>query len=98
MTNREKFKSVFGVDFEDFDMNELDKPYGKYKEYSYTLREMKNRNGGFSHSDNIIIERGIVLAKTKAQARESAIIELGKTYRRFSSNRPMYCLEIEKTE
>ena len=91
MTNAEKFKAVFGIDFSDFNASMLNDPYGKLKKYNFVL---KDRFFG----DNKIIDEGYVYAKSKKIAREIIIDELGDEYPRYSSEYPVYSLFIEEAK
>lgn len=93
MTIREKFKAVFGVDYDDFEnfADSLDKPYHKCKLYKCELSSWR-----FERKTATIF----VVAPNKKEAREFAKIEFGSEYKYFRRLRddepisPMYKLTI----
>ena len=96
MTNREKFKSVFGVDYSCIDFNKIaDNAYGKLKKYKVRMYECHtNRKHGpypWDKDDRIVY----VYASNSKNARTNAISILGEAYKVYEhSNRPIYALEV----
>lgn len=91
MTNREKFKQIFGVDIEDFTSIKWEAKYGKLKIYQATMRTNK-----VCRYDEQKIYRVIKVAgKSRLDARKNAIEILGSDYRRYTTGTPMYALDIE---
>ena len=93
MTNAEKFKAVFGIEFHEMCEHMLSKPYRKQKLYAYTLFD--DPHGRCRKA----IAIGYVHAGSLKEARETAIDELGDKYRRYTgSGWPMYGLKIEEVK
>ena len=91
MTNREKFKSVFGVSVEDLSEINWDSSYRKQKQYLVNMKDYGNEKWARTH------EWIYVVASNKTDARKKAIEQLGSKYRRYlGSGRPMYALEISE--
>ena len=88
MTNAEKFKSVFGVDFFEFDTNDLSKTYGKQKRYKAVQEKWNYKYENFTP---ITV---YVNASSLKEARVKAIEKLGDKYIKFHSGRPAYKLTV----
>ena len=94
MTFREKFKEVFGVEYEEFDTGLLDEKYGKLKLYKVKCYEHYYRN--FPNPREYNVE---VYAKDKQTARNEAIKKLGGLYQRFRhSDKPTMALKIWRAD
>lgn len=94
MTNQKKFEEVFGFPYSHLkELPEvwLFEEYKKYRCYKVTFYDR--------FFNEVRIKKTLsVYAESKKAAREKAICELGREYRRFSSGRPEYFLKIEREE
>ena len=93
MTNAEKFKAVFGIDFQDMDVSMLNRRYRKMKPYGYRVIDDPHSRGRKE------IDRGIVFAGSKKAAREQIIEDMGSDYLRYQGSEwPAYAILIEEVE
>ena len=88
MTNKEKFKVIFGIDVEDIEEINWNVLYRKQKKYCVEMYD------SYQSSTEEIIQ---VIATSKADARKKAIDKLGSKYHRYiGSGKPMYALKVEE--
>ena len=93
MTNAEKFKEIFGIEFEQMTAGLLRQEYTrKLKEYRYVLRERKN-----SIFHGIIYERGFVFATGKKQEREKIVKDLNNRGAYYGNHLPSALIITEAT-
>ena len=94
MTNAEKFKEIFGIEFEQMTTGLLKQEYvRKLKEYRYVLRERKN---SIFYGDGIY-EKGFVFATSKKQAREKIVKDLNKRGAYYGNHLPSALIITEAT-